>query len=155
METTMTNGWDAIVAIVYILGFTLVVFLLRKPISSLLIKNKVKISLPGLSEIEISPADAGSKISSILNEFKDRYESLLSEHEKDLYRKICDKSSSVRVKDLIPDFDRKKPEHLGALRALRGIGLIVPEKDRNWNGDSYIVITRFGRAINEFLNQSL
>lgn len=102
-----------------------------------------------------SPADAGAKISAILNEFKDRYESLLNDYQKDLYRKICNKSSTARVKDLLPDFDRNKPEHIGALRALRGIGLIVPEKGGTWRDDSYIIITKFRRAINEFLHKNI
>lgn len=151
----MTNGWDAIVAIVYTVSFAAVVFLLKNPISSIMMKNKVKVTIPGMTTVEISPADAGSKISAILNEFKDRYESLLNEYQKDLYRKICNKSSTARVKDLIPDFDRKKPEHIGALRALRGIGLIVPEKGGTWRDDSYIIITKFGRAINEFLHKNI
>jgi len=31
------------------------------------------------------------------------------------------------VKELTPDFDRNNPEHIGALRALKGIGRVVPE----------------------------
>ena len=155
MEASLTNGWDLLIAVVYALVACVVVFMLKQPLSSVLTKNKVKVSLPGLSEIEITPADAGGKISAILNEFMEQYKLLLNNYQKDLYRRIVSKKAPVPVKELIPDFDRNNSEHIGALRALRGIGLVVPEKDGSWDENSIIVVTKFGREINVLLERSL
>jgi|GEM_PF-4762770 len=155
METTLTNGWDLLIAVVYAAAVCIVVYMLKSPLSSLLSKNKVKVVLPGLSEIEITPADAGGKISAILKEFLERYDSLLNNYQKDLYRRILSKNTPASVKDLIPDFDRINPKHIGALRALRGIGLIVPEREGSWNETSLIVLTKFGKEINTLLDRSL
>ena len=155
MESALTNGWDLFIALVYSASVCIIIFMLKQPLSSLLTKNKVKVSLPGLSEIEITPADAGGKISAILKEYLDRYESLLNHYQKDLYRRIVSKKSPVSVKELIPDFDRNNPEHIGALRSLRGIGLIVPEKEGSWSDNSIVVMTKFGQEINVLLDHSL
>lgn len=155
MESTLTNGWDFLIAIVYSAALCTVLFLLKTPLSSILSKNKVKVLIPGLSEIEITPADAGGKISAILKEFMERYELLLNYYQKDLYRRIISQKSPMSVKELIPNFDRKNPEHIGALRALRGIGLIVPEKEGPWDDNSKVVVTKFGQEINVLLNRSL
>jgi hypothetical protein len=154
MEPSLTNGWDLLIAVAYAAAACTVIFMLKHPISSFLSKNKVKISLPGSSEIEITPADAGWKISSILKEFMERYESLLNNYQKDLYRRIISKKAPISVKELIPDFDRNNPEHIGALRALRGIGLIVPENEGSWDEKSLIVVTKFGQEINTLLDRS-
>lgn len=155
MEGSVTNRFDVLIAVVYSVVAWILVFMLKQPLSSLLTKNKVKVTLPGLSEIEITPADAGGKISAILTEFKDRYESLLNDYQKDLYRRIESSEAPVSVKDLIPDFHRSNPDHIGALRALRGIGLVVPDKKGPWNEASAVVVTKFGREISAFLSRSL
>ena len=154
MEASLTNGWDLLIAVVYAAAACIVLYMLKQPLSSFLTKNKVKVSLPGLSEIEITPADAGGKISAILNEFMERYESLLNNYQKDLYRRIVSKKAPASVKELLPDFDRNNPKHIGALRALRGIGLIVPEKEGSWDENSIVVVTKFGQEINVLLQRA-
>ena len=47
MEGSVTNRFDVLIAVVYSVVAWILVFMLKQPLSSLLTKNKVKVTLPG------------------------------------------------------------------------------------------------------------
>jgi hypothetical protein len=123
----------------------------RKPISAILKERKIRITLPGRASLEISAADAEKTLSAVFTEFYVVYSKLLHPSHKEYFQAILNGETKLRVRELIEGFDRKNEEHIGALRALRGLGLIEPKSGGPWKADSIIEVTKFGRVFVDYL----
>jgi len=129
----------------------LVVLILRKPISTILRERKLTLSLPNNITATITTEVAGKTLTRLFTEFYFTYNRLMRPWHKELFEKILVSETKLHVSELIPGFDRKDEEHIGALRALRGLGLIEPKYGGSWNGKSIIEVTSFGQVFVEYL----
>jgi len=83
----------------------------------------------------------------------------LGEHERKLFREVSKMDRQPTVKELLPEFNREKEwmaselgkKQMGSLRAVRGLGLIEPIGGGKWQPDSKIEVTKFGKALKNYL----
>ena len=75
---------------------------------------------------------------------------MLSGHKK-YFQEILNSETKLHVEELISNFDRDNKDHIGALRALRGLGLIEPQGGGGWSNKSIIEVTAFGKVFVEYL----
>jgi len=135
--------WPALVL------FFIVMF--RTPINKLIRERKIKIKLPDGTEIMISDEEAEKTLSQLFNEFYVIYNKLLKPYMKLYFRCILKANRELYVKELIEGYDENKKEHIGTLRALRGLGLIEPKGGGSWSPDSIIEVTSFGKVFVDYL----
>ncbi|MEJ2307857.1 MAG: hypothetical protein P8Z78_00910 [Gammaproteobacteria bacterium] len=99
----------------------------------------------------MSNEDAEQALSQVFTEFYLVFNKLLHPNQKEYFRIILNSETKLRVNELIVGFDRNNKEHIGALRALRGLGLIEPKGGGSWEGDSVIEVTKFGSVFVSYL----
>lgn len=127
------------------------IIIFRKPISAILKEKKIRITLPGQASVQITAEDAEQTLSQVFTEFYLVYSKLLHPRHKEYFHTILNAETRLHVSELIEGFDRKNEEHIGALRALRGLGLIEPKSGGSWKPDSIIEVTKFGRVFVDYL----
>lgn len=129
--------------------------------------TKITIKLPGSwGEIKLDSKQAGKQLTELFNEFYETYNDLLNTTQIELFEALLEKNHKKEpppsVEEMIPDFNRtdltwektkEGKEKLGRLRALRGFGLIEPAKTRQWQADSKIKITPFGKALTVYMKK--
>jgi hypothetical protein len=144
--------WTAIITQAYwpVFGL-LVVVILRKPISSILRERKITLSLPNNITVTISTEVAKNTLTRLFTEFYLTFNRLMHPWHKELFERILASETKLHVNELIQGFDRKNDEHIGALRVLRGLGLIEPKYGGSWDGKSIIEVTSFGQIFVEYL----
>ena len=103
--------------------------------------------------ISMNEKETQNVLKDFLETFFDSYEKLLNNEQKSLFLKILNERKLLKVDEVILNYDRSNPEHIGRLRALRGLGLIKPHEGGSWTGDTHIEITQFGEKITRFLNE--
>ena len=150
----LSNIYDLLIGIAWPLTALLIVFTLRAAIGSLFKKHDIEIQIPNGPVLRFSSSEAAETLSALFRDFIEVYEALLNEYQREVYRRILSYKVPPTVSQIIPGFDRETKEHLGCLRALRGIGLIRPETDESWNKDSRVVVTKFGASLNKYLRNS-
>ena len=144
--------WTAIITQAYWPGFGLLaVVILHKPISSILRERKITLSLPNNIKATITTEDAEKTLTRLFTEFYFMYNRLMRPWHKELFESILASETKLRVNELISGFDRNNEEHIGALRALRGLGLIEPKYGGSWDGKSIIEVTSFGQVFVDYL----
>ncbi|HFQ81009.1 MAG TPA: hypothetical protein ENK33_06510 [Desulfobacterales bacterium] len=145
-------NWTAIITQAYWPFWGLLVALiLRKPISTILRERKLTLSLPNNITATITTEDAGKTLTRLFTEFYFAYNRLMRPWHKELFDKILNSETKLYVNELIPGFDRNNEEHIGALRALRGLGLIEPKYGGSWDSKSIIEVTSFGQVFVKYL----
>jgi len=149
-----SNTYDLLIGIAWPLAALLAVLALRKAIRTLVEKESISIQLPSGPLVHFSSKQAADTLSGLFRDFIEVYGRLLSEYQREVFRRILSYQTPPTVSAVIPGFNREKPEHLGCLRALRGIGLISPENGEKWNSDSRIVVTKFGTSLDKYLRQA-
>ena len=122
-----------------------------KQVSKILQKRKIRITLPGQASIEVSTEDAEQALSQVFTEFYLVFNKLLHPTHKEFFRTILNSEAKLRVNELIAEFDRNNKEHIGVLRALRGLGLIEPKGGGPWKEESIIEVTKFGKVFVNYL----
>lgn len=144
--------WTEIITQAYwpMLGLFVVV-ILRKPISSVLRERKIKLTLPNNITATITTDVAEKTLTRLFTEFYFTYNKLMRPWHKKLFERILASETKLHVDELISGFDRKNEEHIGALRALRGFGLIEPKYGGSWEAKSVIEVTSFGQVFVEYL----
>lgn len=116
--------WPAVILIV--------AFFLKKPISNVLKKRKLRLTLPNDIVLTISSDVAEKTLTQLFTEFYLTYNRLLKPWHKALFNKILATKKGLKTGDLIEGFDHNNKDHIGALRALRGFGLIEPRNGGLW-----------------------
>ncbi len=145
-------NWTAVITDAYWPILVLfVAAILRKPISDVLRKRKLRLTLPNDVSFSIATDVAEKTLTNLFTEFYFTYNRLLKPSHKKLFETILLSETKLYVDELIPGFDRNNKEHIGALRALRGLGLIEPKHGGSWQNKSVIEITSFGKIFVEHL----
>ena len=129
----------------------LCVIIFRGPISTLLKERKIKLTLPNNASVSVSSEDAGKTLSNLFTEFYVNYNVLLRSEHKRYFQKILQAETKLTVNDVIEGFDRGNKDHIGALRSIRGLGLIEPKGGGSWKAESVIEVTNFGKVFVEYL----
>jgi hypothetical protein len=111
----------------------------------------VSFKIPNGPDIKLSSSDASKTFTALFAAFLAAYHDLLNPFQRGVYNQILTSEKPPIVSNIIPDFDRENKDHIGCLRALRGIGLIAPGDGGPWRADSRIVLTDFGRLLNTYL----
>jgi len=127
------------------------VVLFRKPINTILRERKIQLTLPNDISASITTETAKNTLTKLFTEFYVIYNSLLRPADKEYFEKILNSETKLHVRELIEDFDRENKEHIGVLRALRGLGLIQPKDGGSWKSESVIEVTSFGKIFVEHL----
>lgn len=125
---------------------------LKKPISNVLKERKIRLTLPNDISLSISSDVAEKTLTQLFTEFYLTYNRLLKPWHKYLFDKILAAKKELKVGELIQGFDHENKDHIGALRALRGLGLIEPRNGGSWSEKSVIEITSFGQIFVKYLN---
>lgn len=99
--------------------------------------EEVKISNKGFEEV----------FDSIIDSFK----KMLNDEQIALYQQLVSNDEPTLVSDVIPNFDRTNPNHIGMLRSLRGLSLIKPYEEGAWDSNKKIVLTELGRKIAKYI----
>lgn len=109
--------------------------------------------LPGV-EVRLGEKEAHGDIGELIEELYNVYNRALKKEHQVFFVKLLKYDRDVTVGAVIPKFDRNNKEHIGMLRALRGLGMIKPETGGSWSADKIIVITKFGRKFAKFLKET-
>ncbi|MBW2149762.1 MAG: hypothetical protein JRI22_22445 [Deltaproteobacteria bacterium] len=125
--------------------------ILRGPISKILTERKLKLSLPNNISLSITTDAAERTLTRLFTEFYFTYKNIIKPWQKELFEKILKSETKLRVRELMPNFNRNDDKHIGALRALRGLGLIEPQYGGSWEAESVIEITSFGKIFVDHL----
>jgi hypothetical protein len=152
--TNTADIFDVIIGVAWPISILIIVLILRRPFKKLIEKDQISIQIPNGPRIQLSSNEASDVLSRLFNDFLLAYNELLNDYQKAIYRKILSHKDPPTVSELIPDFSRDNQDHIGCLRALRGIGLIRPGDNRSWTIDSRIVITKFGTSLNKYIKNS-
>ena len=124
-----------------------------------LFKNKIRQASRvriGLREIIIEAP--GQEFANL---YERMYSKLLKESHIKFYKDLMKKNSLPTVIEMIPGFNRElkewyssdKGKHaIGMLRALRGLGFIEPEGGGEWQKETKIRITEFGKEMKKFMS---
>ncbi len=128
------------------------IYIFRESIEKLLKERKIKLNLPNEVGVEISSKEAEKALSQLFTEFYIIYHKSLRPDHRAYFHKILNTDTKLHVSELIEGFDRDNKDHIGALRALRGIGLIEPQGGGSWAADSVINVTSFGKVFVDYLN---
>ena len=130
----------------------LIAFFLKRPISNVLKERKLRLTLPNDISFSISSDVAEKTLTQLFIEFYLTYNRLLKPWHKALFNKILAAKKELKVGELIEGFDHSNKDHIGALRALRGLGLIEPRNGGSWSTQSVIEISSFGQIFVKYLN---
>jgi hypothetical protein len=128
-----------------------VAILFRKGISKVLSSRQIKLSLPNNVSVSITSEEAETTLNQLFTEFYVAYRRLLRPWHKELFDRILASKTELQVNVLIPGFDTDNDEHIGALRALRGLGLIEPRYGGSWTPESLVEVTTFGKIYVKYL----
>lgn len=129
-----------------------IVVIYRQSLEYILKKRELKFMLPNGVTATISSADAEATLNELFTEFYINYNTLVKTEQKKIFTDIVALERVVRVKELIPSFDRDNINHKGTLRALRGLGLIEPAGGGSWDPESIVLVTKFGRIFTKYLD---
>ena len=108
--------------------------------------------LPGV-EIKLGEKDAQGDVGELIHELNNIYNRLLKKSHKEFFLELLKSDKEKKVIEVIPNFDHDNKEHIGKLRALRGLGMINPVGGGKWEADKYITKNGFGEKFSKFLDK--
>jgi len=107
--------------------------------------GKFHLKTPAGFSFYFTRKEAKDLLQNFVESFLEVHNELLKEKHKHIYGALIKSDFPLKVKDVLPEFDRDNADQIGSMRALRGIGLIRPRGGGSWDKNKYIELTMFGK----------
>ncbi|QDU66189.1 hypothetical protein [Engelhardtia mirabilis] len=145
-----SNVYDVIAAFWWPAAVLLSAVIFRAPLTTLLRRREIRVRY-GSMELVVPASETESALQDVFAGFLEQYERLLRPFHREVMETVLRSVEPRRVDEVIEGFDRDDPEHIGCLRALRGLGLVVPAGGGAWSSETRIEVTAFGRSLTKYL----
>ena len=145
-----SNIYDVVAAFWWPSALLLTAVIFRKPLTTLLHRREIRARY-GALELVVPGAEAENALQDVFAGFLEQYDRLLRPFHRKVMETVLRSAVPRRVDEVIEGFDREDSEHIGCLRALRGLGLVVPEGGGAWRPEARIEVTGFGRSLTKYL----